>query len=811
MSKKKGKKSSSTSKQSEQNLELLQTLVGRNADYDDQDGFQTLAPTPEGQKKLDEIRLRRSKKSGNVDKPAPVEARPYEDYNPNKAGSMLNNVIDKIKDGKFGKALEIRDKSKLEALIDAFMNMDQDLPNASKVNTEIRKLIQIGKSFYEYDGKQREFIDNNTYDGLIARYRGFGFEEPTGIVPSDAKKTGIKYRTLHNNMDKAYALRIGDPVPDGVKESDKIEAFLTRVYKALGISSEVAIELELSPKIDGVSVNGTIVGDGLTDPQTRGDEDESVKIPGMDGLEVGEGVTEDTFGIQYEVFVTYEDARKASEYLKMAAPYVSPRHAASGIVNRLCSGENDELLQFLSLYPIEAEGLDGTYKERMDYLSNFAVVPKDMIDRKIIKGNLKELLDKIEKTFEKYNNKREDLDYAIDGMVITVTDDDYQKTIGREGRTNLYQIALKFDPATAIGEVKGIHLDTGKKGFRTIQVDLKHPVFLDGVKYDHVPVLSAGLFDDMGLRVGSEVKVHRVGDVIPSITVTKHGDGKALKMPKTCPDCGEKLDIKNKKLFCGNSACKGNLAGKLVGFMAGIGLEGYSDAFAEMIIQTFNGSNEELEVQVRSIGDLFKLTPGIFKSAGITTKDAREFQNRLIAAVETAPDYTLLGNIGIPDLGPARAKLLLKQFNGWDKFRNGMKNGTFIHRCLNALGAATGKKVATYICDRKNGDSVKYDLDAISKHMKNITESFESLLKVGHTGYTPSDKVKAICKEQKFEIVDGKSFDILITGSLGSTTDKMEKARKNNLPIFTEQMFLAQYDPDYEYPEEDDHDEDDED
>lgn len=809
---KKGKKN--TGKKAEQKKELLQTLVGRNADFDDADGFQTLSPTAEGQKKLDEIRLRRSKKSSGDKKastPAPVEPRPYEDYHPGKVAGMLNNVIEKIKDGKFGKGLEIRDKDKLEALVDAFMNMDQDLPNFTKVTSEIRKLIQIGKSYYEYDGKQREFISNSTYDGLIARYRGFGFEEPTGFVPNDAKKTGIKYRTLHNNMDKAYAIRSGDPIPKGVKETDKIEAFLGRIYKALGISSEVAIELELSPKIDGVSVNGTIIGDALTDPQTRGDEDESVRIPGMDGLEVGEGITETNFGIQYEVFVTYDDVQKASDYLNLATPYVSPRHAASGMVNRLCSGENDELLQFLSMFPIEAEGLDGTYKERMDYLSNFAVVPDDMIDRKIVKGNMKELLDKIEKTFEKYADKREKLDYAIDGMVITVVDDDYQKTIGREGRTNLYQIALKFDPASAEAEVAGIHLDTGKKGFRTIQVDLKHPVFLDGVKYDHVPVLSAGLFDDLGLRVGSTVSVQRVGDVIPSIEMIKRGDGKNLKLPKSCPDCGENMTIKNKKLFCSNSACKGNLAGKIVGFIAGIGMDGYSDAFAELIVKTFDGHNENLEVAVYSIADLFKLTPVIFKSAGITTKDAREFHGKLIAAVEETPDFVLLGNMGIPDLGPARAKMLLKQFGGWNKFVDSLDNGTFIHRCMNALGVATAKKVTNYIYDSRNKSTVKSDLNMLSKHMKNITSSFDSLLKVGHTGYTPTDKVKAICKDQKFEIVDGKSFDILLAGSLDSTTDKMEKARKNNLPIFTEQMFLAQYDPDYEYPEESDDSEDDED
>src|SRR5699024_7713957 len=130
------------------------------------------------------------------------------------------------------------------------------------------------------------------------------------------------------------------------------------------------------------------------------------------------------------------------------------RHAAAGIISRLSSSSDDNLLQFLSFYPIEAEGReDETYLERMDYLSNFAVVPKDMIDRNVVIGTMKELLKDIEDYFEMLTKKREYLDYSIDGMVITVTDDDYRRTIGRNGRTNEFQIALKFDPATAEAEI----------------------------------------------------------------------------------------------------------------------------------------------------------------------------------------------------------------------------------------------------------------------------------------------------------------------------------------------------------------------
>ena len=763
---------------------------------DDNDGFVELHKTPEGTRRIHEIHIRRSKKSTSANFADRMED-PNNFYDPAKASAMLDLIIHYIEDGKFSKGLESVDKKVLNDLVSSYMDIKdvKQNPHAKEFHAAIQKLIVCGKTYYEYDSQGRSIIDNITYDGLLAKYLSYGFSEPTGIVPSSvAKKSQIKYPTLHNNMNKAYALHLTDPVPEGVKESDKIESFLIRTYRTLGLTSEAKIKLELSPKVDGVSVNGTIQGDYMIDPQTRGDSNESVNIIGLDGIQVGEGVTDHPFGIQYECFVTDSDREKASEYLKLPRPYVSNRHAASGIISRLSSSSDDNLLQFLSFYPIEAEGReDETYLERMDYLSNFAVVPKDMIDRKVVNGTMKELLKDIEDYFEMLTKKREYLDYSIDGMVITITDDDYRRTIGRNGRTNEFQIALKFDPATAEAEIDHVYLDSGTKGYRTIQVQLKHPVFLDEVRYDHIPVLSKDLFDKLGLREDSVITVHRVGDVIPAISVKTEGKGKLLKAPVQCT-CHEFLKVRNGKLFCDNPLCRMNQVGRMVGFFTGIGLDDYNEAFANTIIDF--STNRPNTFNYVDLSDLFKLTPDKFAAGGYKTKTYTEFQDKLRAAVAKTPDYQVLGSLGISDLGPARAKQILREYKGdWGALAKDVCHHN-ASRIIKALGWTIGSKVVESM-DSMIG--LFSTLDELKEHMETFSSTKEYDLRVGHTGFIPSQALRDFCEQRNMELVDGKSFDILIARSLNSISGKAQVAHTKNLPIFTEELFLKQYE-DYGKP-----------
>lgn len=757
--------------------------VLRAKDLEGEGGFE-LSPTEYGRSKLNEVHMRRSKKFPE-ELLINTEPTPYADYSPNAAIQMLDDAISKIKDGKYKKAMEKRSKEKIDDLADAFLNMDHELDNFQRVASAIGKLIQVGKSFYEYDDNHRVYVDDAIYDRILEKYRAYGFDEPTGFAPSSKSKVGIKYPTLHNNMDKSYALRSGDSVPDGVKEETHVEDWLIKSYKTLGISTETEVELEISPKIDGVSVNGTIKGTGLYDPQTRGDEAESVKVPGLNALKVADDdVSSDVseFGIQYELFVTDKDREAASNYLGLKKPYVSNRHAASGILNRLASKPDDELLNFIHLYPIEAAGLDAIYTERMDILEEYGVLPDDMIDREVIKGNVKDLLKQIEKKFAKLEKKRGDLSYAIDGMVITFTDPDYQKTLGRSKRTNNYQLALKFDPENAKAEVTGIYLDSGKKGFRTVQVMLKHAIFLGGVRYDHVPVLSARLYEDLGLRKGTIVNVHRTGDVMPAITVLEKGSGDPLPLPDKCPHCGSKLIIKNKKLYCNYSDCHGNLAGKVLGFMEAVGLDGYGISFAEELVKTYG---------LKSMIDLFDVNEDRLAAVGLTGKIYRQFATNLRNAIADTPDYKVLGAIGIPDVGPARAKMLLMEYGGWDKFSkewsntgSGFVNSIMGSKIWNSLSKDAQRDMYT--------NATKSMIGVLRGVVKTITNKFDNL-RLGHTGTNPSDRVKEVCKAKNIDIVDGKTFDMLLTSSMDSESDKMQAARKKDIPIYTEEMFLRQY------------------
>lgn len=355
------------------------------------------------------------------------------------------------------------------------------------------------------------------------------------------------------------------------------------------------------------------------------------------------------------------------------------------------------------------------------------------------------------------------------------------------------QCSKIIDPATAEAEIDHVYLDSGTKGYRTIQVQLKHPVFLDEVRYDHIPVLSKDLFDKLGLREDSVITVHRVGDVIPAISLKTEGKGKVLKAPVQCT-CHEFLKVRNGKLFCDNPLCRMNQVGRMVGFFIGIGLDDYNEAFANTIIDF--STNRPNTFNYVDLSDLFKLTPKLFAAGGYTTKTYTEFQDKLRAAVAKTPDYQVLGSLGISDLGPARAKQILREYKGdWDALTTDVRRQN-ASRIIKALGWTIGSKVVDSM-DSLIG--LCSTLEEMKEHMETFSSTKEYDLRIGHTGFIPSQALRDFCEQRNMELVDGKSFDILIARSLNSISGKAQVAHTKNLPIFTEELFLKQYE-DYGKP-----------
>ena len=786
---KKSKKNQKSQKRVIENKAETMDLLERDAD-----GFVPLKPTTLGKGRIDAIKAKKSKVSAEPAYAPAKENKSEPAYSPEPMSKLLDELEDYIKAGKYGKGIEAFSRDVSDEFIMALGKLDptSDDSDVQSMFGMARKLLSIAKSYYEYDPKSRNLISDKTYDGLLAVYLKTGKTEPVGIIPKgmkELKKVKIKYPTLHNNVDKAYIIHEGDPIPQGVKETDSVEAFLRRVFKETDTPLEAKLSIEVSPKIDGVSLNGTVENGLLVNPQTRGDDDESVFVMGANGMQLTNGFKEDeSFGIQYEAFVTKEDRIKASEYLGLDQIYVSCRHAAAGIIHRLSTMEDDGLLQFISLYPITSEGLEGTYEERMDYLQNFGIVPKDMPKRRIISGSFEELMKGVASYYQQLADIREDLSFAIDGVVITVVDDDYQTILGRSGRTNKFQIAFKFDPANAVAQVSGITLDSGKKGFRTVQVHLKHPVYLDGVEYDHIPVLSVPIFESLNLRTGSKVNVHRVGDVIPSISVLEEGHGYKISLPTTCPSCGKRLVIRNKKLYCDNLECKDNLVGLFTHFFEAMGLVGYSDSFSSMLVNT---------MKCKNLMDVLYLSDESFKRKGVNSVLAVGFVDKLKEAIGQHRDYEVLGAMGLPGVGPAKAKILLEKLAGIPRANIFRKYGpTLRAACAAAVGTEQADSLECYLVGPLFGCS----WIAVEPLIKNVTTDFSKVTRVGHTGGALSKKTLDIIRENGFDVVDGGSFDILITSSMSRTSSKMNSAKKKGLPIFLEEDFCEKYSKDVVAP-----------
>ena len=591
-------------------------------------------------------------------------------------------------------------------------------------------------------------------------------ENPPSMDEYDADLDA--YPNLAINMDKCYILHPNDALPEGVKETDSVEAWLKRCYKALGLNHADELSIVAMPKLDGVALRGEVdTNNCLNNPLLRGDEKKSILVKGLNHIRLTDEkpISDTPFGCQFEVFVTYEDAEKASQYLNLEKPYVSPRHAASGMINRLCVNPDDNLVPFLSFYPINTEDLKGTYVDRLNLIDRFGNV--DVVKTRVYKGTLDLLLTKIERRFRKLNDKRNELPYAIDGLVLSIADDAQQETIGRSGRTNKWQIALKFDPASAVGEVKGIDLSSGKKGVRTIQIVLKEPVSIDGVKYDHVPALSADIFERYNLCEGDLIRIHRVGDVIPSISIEERKGGKKIELPKKCPVCGEDMIWEAKKLKCVNTGCKANRAGALLTILTACRIKNIGDVEAMKLTEAGIDILSIVEISVDcgicSNANSDSVVLDDFKSAGYSKDAVRELHDNVIYAINDMWDYEFIGNCGIPGIGPETAKKL---------FQEG--------RYLNMADPYI------YAC------SVIAEMDC----KKSTPEHFANLKSVGHTGGMPSKETQKFIRKLGWELVDGKKFDYLIIPSYGHESTKTKVAKEKGIEMFTEEDFVEEFSED---------------
>ena len=319
------------------------------------------------------------------------------------------------------------------------------------------------------------------------------------------------------------------------------------------------------------------------------------------------------------------------------SPAVNPRNAAAGTIRTLEPNiVARRRLDFYAYFALTETG-DNLFDEQSEALdalaaAGFRVNPH----REAIKD-----IDKVMAFVNRAEEKRADLGYEIDGVVIKIDSAEVQRRLGYTGKAPRWAVAYKFTARAGITKVEDIRIQVGRTGKLT-PVAVLTPVFIGGTTVSRATLHNADEIERLGLLIGDYVKVERGGDVIPKVVEVvedkdhPRGDRK-FDFPTHCPVCGSEI-VKTEgevDYRCVNADCPARLIESLLHFSARkvMNIEGLGEAVVEQLLD---------RGLVKSIADLYSLTEEQLLSLeriGKKTADSllAEIEKSKTVAVEPRP------------------------------------------------------------------------------------------------------------------------------------------------------------------------------
>jgi DNA ligase (NAD+) len=267
---------------------------------------------------------------------------------------------------------------------------------------------------------------------------------------------------------------------------------------------------------------------------------------------------------------------------------------------------------------------------------------------------------------QQWQNKRDKLEYEIDGMVIKVNSYSLRGQLGYTLKSPRWAIAYKFPAHQATTVIEKIEFSVGRTGIITPVATLK-PVECAGVTISHSTLHNFDEIERLDVREGDTVLIERAGEVIPKIikviTSKRSGQERKIKIPKHCPVCkGEVSKEKEEEVFwyCINPNCPAQLKRSLLHFASrgAMDIEGMGESLVEELVD---------KGLVKNLADVYKLKKEDFLKLPLF---AEKKANNLLMAIEASRKRTLsrlLYSLGIKHIGEKAASILADRFRNIDE------------------------------------------------------------------------------------------------------------------------------------------------
>jgi DNA ligase (NAD+) len=514
---------------------------------------------------------------------------------------------------------------------------------------------------YRYYVENDPVIGDRTYDALFSRLEDLeaAFDLPTANSPTQ-RVGGAPVDEL-DTVEHVAPMRSLDQSG----EAAEVREFDDRVRRGLADAGyDGSIRYLCEPKFDGLSIEIVYETGAYDRAVTRGDgrrgEDVTAQVRTIPSVpQQLRGDYPELLAVRGEVYMPRDGFQELNrERVERGEdPFANPRNAAAGTLRQLDPSvvARRPLAVFFFAVLDASRSFDfhtGIYERLPEWGLR-------VTERTELVGDIEAAIDYRDRLLD----DREQMDYEIDGAVITLDDCDACELLGSTSRAPRWAFAYKFPARSGRTTVRDVVVQVGRTG-RLTPVALLDPVDVGGVTVSRASLHNPEEIARLGVDIGDEVHVERAGDVIPDVTevVEAHAEGH-FEFPGACPECDTPIEREGPLAFCpAGFGCPAQREGAIQYYASreATDVEGLGEQRVEQLIAEGLVS-EPADLYELSVEDLAALEGWGEKSA-----------ENLVAELEATREPSLaefLTALGIPEVGATTARELARHFDSFEAVR----------------------------------------------------------------------------------------------------------------------------------------------
>ncbi len=644
---------------------------------------------------------------------------------------------------------------------------------------------------YRYHVLDDPEISDAAYDRLMQELIGIEQAHPE-LASSDSPSARVGAPPLERFETIEHTIPMLS-LDNGFDDSDIIE-FDRRVKRNLKSADDIIYTAE--PKMDGVAVELVYENGKLTTASTRGDgvtgevittNVKTIKTVPLILRNESVSVVPSRLEVRGEVFIGIEEFKKFNRARadKSLAEFANPRNAAAGSLRQLDSkitAERPLEVFFYGIGRIDDIEFDSHWK-LLQSLKGWGLRVNPLIRPAI---TIAEVLP----FYRELSEKRHQLSYDIDGMVIKVDRISLQRQLGATTRSPRWAIAYKFQAIQETTVLECIEIQVGRTGVLTPVARLK-PVNVGGVTVSRATLHNEDEIEKKGIKMGDTVLVQRAGDVIPEVVKVifskRTGSEKKFAMPQSCPVCGTTVVRMEGEVAtrCINSICSAQVKERVKHFASkgAFDIDGMGDKLVDQLV------DKEL---VSSFADLFSLD--VQALAALERMGAKSAEN-LISAIENSkcvPFARFLFALGIRHVGEHVAFLLANQFGTLPDLANCSREDLEV---IEGIGPVVAESIANFFGQEKNRNTIEQIVD------RGVQIEFEAIRKskrLTNNVFVLTGTLQQLTRRQAKDMITASGGKV--SGSVSRKTDfvvagespgsKLAKAQELGVAVIDETALL---------------------